>query len=231
MTKREVVRGLLNHQTPPYVPWSFGFTIEAKQKILEYAGSERALDDLLGNHLLGLGNDIGFFEPLGRSRVRDVFGVVWNREIDKDIGTVEGTVIPEPSLEGYEFPDPKDDRCFADIDARIETHPDRYRVFSIGFSLFERAWTLRGMENLLIDFIDQPEFVVDFLNAIGEYNLAQVERALEYDIDAVYFGDDWGQQRGLIMGPTLWRKFIKPILARMYGRVKAAGKRYDPLVW
>jgi uroporphyrinogen decarboxylase len=37
-------------------------------------------------------------------------------------------------------------------------------------------------------------------------------------------GDDWGQQRGLIMGPKLWRRFIKPRVQAMYARVKAAGK-------
>ena len=62
------------------------------------------------------------------------------------------------------------------------------------------------------------------LDAICEYNLAQVEKALEYDIDAVYFGDDWGQQEGLIMGYELWKEFIFPRLQRMYGRVREAGK-------
>ena len=44
------------------------------------------------------------------------------------------------------------------------------------------------------------------------------------DIDGVKFGDDWGQQGGLIFGARLWRRFIKPRLARMYGMVKRAGK-------
>ena len=47
---------------------------------------------------------------------------------------------------------------------------------------------------------------------------------LRYDIDGVKFGDDWGQQNGLIFGGRLWRRFIKPRLARMYGMVKRAGK-------
>ena len=225
MTKREVVGAVLDRQKPPYVPWSFGFTVEAKRKLLDHTGGDEALDELLQNHILTLGNDIGFFDPIGNDRVRDVFGVVWNREIDKDIGIVEGTVISKPSLDGYEFPDPRDDRFFSDIPAKIDAFPDRFRVYSIGFSLFERAWTLRGMEDVLVDFVENRDFVDDFFGSICDYNLAQVDKALEYDIDAVYFGDDWGQQRGLIMGPTLWREVIKPVLARMYGRVKDAGKR------
>jgi uroporphyrinogen decarboxylase len=83
---------------------------------------------------------------------------------------------------------------------------------------------MRGMENLLMDFYDNPGFVHEFFTAITDYNLAQVEKALEYDIDAVYFGDDWGQQHGLIMGQALWKEFILPHLKRMYGFVKDHGK-------
>lgn len=76
----------------------------------------------------------------------------------------------------------------------------------------------------MTDFLINPDFVHEIFSAVGDYNIAQIERALEYDIDAVYFGDDWGQQRGLIMGPEIWRTFIKPQLRRMYKKVKDAGK-------
>lgn len=80
------------------------------------------------------------------------------------------------------------------------------------------------MENLLMDFHDHPSFVRELLNTIADYNIAQLRGALKYDIDAVYFGDDWGQQRGLLMGPVLWREFIRPVLSRMYSAVREAGK-------
>jgi uroporphyrinogen decarboxylase len=173
---------------------------------------------------LGLGNDIGFFADLGNDRVRDGFGVVWDRSVDKDIGQVEGCVLPEPTLKGYTWPDPLDPRFFSDIPGRIARQGDRFRVFQIGFSLYERAWTMRGMENLMMDFHDHPEFVDELLNTIADYNIAQAREALKYDIDAVHFGDDWGQQRGLQMGPRLWKRFILPPLKRMYSVVRDAGK-------
>ena len=223
MTKREVIQCVLDGGRPPYVPWSCGFTKEAKDKLREYY-APLDLEDALQNHLLKLGSDIGFFTDLGHDRVQDVFGVVWDRSVDKDIGNVEGCVLPEPTLKGYTFPDPLDPRFFADIPDKIARYGDRFRVFQIGFSLYERAWTLRGMQNLLMDCCDHPEFVHDLFNAIADYNIAQVKAACQYDIDAVYFGDDWGQQRGLQMGPKLWRKFIYPVLKRMYGVVHDAGK-------
>ncbi len=189
----------------------------------QYYGRED-LDALLHNHILGLGNGIGFFEEAGPQQVRDVFGVVWDRSVDKDIGVVCQTVLPAPTLTGYSFPDPLSPRFFADIPTRLDQHPDRLRVFSIGFSLYERAWTMRGMENLMMDFLDHPAFVHRLLHEIGDYNIAQAQRALQYDIDAVHFGDDWGAQRGLQMGPRLWREFIYPELKRMYACVRGAGK-------
>ncbi len=54
-----------------------------------------------------------------------------------------------------------------------------------------------------MDFYDHPAFVHELLTAIADYNLAQVRKALTYDIDAVYFGNDWGQQHGLQMGRTV----------------------------
>ena len=210
MTKRDVVHMILRGQSPPYVPWSMGFTEEARNKLQRHYGCED-LEGPLENHLLKLGSDIGFFTDLGNNRVRDVFGVVWDRSVDKDIGNVEGCVLRGADVGRLRnFPTAWIGRFFADIPAQDRRFPDRFRVFQIGFSLYERAWTLRGMGKLMIDFHDHPQFVHELLRRIADYNIAQVREALKYEIDAVYFGDDWGQQHGLQMGPRLWREFILP---------------------
>ena len=223
MTKREVVRTVLEGKKPPYVPWSFKFTQEPKELLQAYYGQED-LDIPLGNHILNLGNDYGFFDYLGNDLYQDVFKVVWDRSVDKDIGDVKGCILSEPTLKGYTFPDPHDPRFYENIEPEIKRKPDLFRCYQVGFSLYERAWTLRGIENLLMDFYLNPDFVHELLDAICDYNLAQINKALEYDIDAVYFGDDWGQQIGLIMGYDLWKEFIFPRLNRMYSRVREAGK-------
>ena len=223
ITKREIIKIVLDGKKPPYVPWSFKFTKEPYEMLQQYFGVED-LDEVLGNHILQLGSDIGFFEKVGENLYRDYFGVVWDRSIDKDIGDIKGSVLPDPTLEGYSFPDPHDPRFFADIESSITQKPEMFRVFQVGFSLYERAWTLRGIENLLLDFYMNPDFVDELFEKICDYNIAQVEKALEYDIDAIYFGDDWGQQHGLIMGYDLWKRFIYPHLKRMYRKVRESGK-------
>ena len=61
MIKREVIRLVLDGKQPPYVPWSFTFTQEAKERLVTHYGTDD-LDAVLHNPLLDLGDPIGFFE-------------------------------------------------------------------------------------------------------------------------------------------------------------------------
>ena len=103
MTKREVVRLAVQGERPPYVPWQFSFTVEAEAKLQAYYG-QADLESTLHNHFTTLGNGIGFFDDIGDQCVRDVFGVVWDRSVDQDIGIVKGQVLDQPTLRGYHFP-------------------------------------------------------------------------------------------------------------------------------
>jgi uroporphyrinogen decarboxylase len=223
MQKREVVAAALQGGRMDYTPWSFSFTQEPLAELKKHFQTDD-INSALGNHLLTLGNPCGFFEDMGNDHFKDIFGAVWDRTTDKDIGVVSGCVLPEPTTADLTLPDPKD-RIFHDgVAESIRSHPDMFRVYPIGFSLFERAWTLRGMENLMMDFVENPEFVDDLLGKIADFNISLVDEVVKYDIDAVYFGDDWGQQSGLMMGYSFWKRFIYPHFIRMYGRVKQAGK-------
>lgn len=224
MTPKERVISALTFKQPDKVPYDIGFTQPAHQKMAEYYG-DPDFASKLGNHIMKLAR----YSPEKWTEVKpgylkDEFGVVWNRTVDKDIGVVDEYLIKEPSLDGYQFPDPYREGLFDHYPAAIEANKDTFIESTIGFSLFERAWTLRGMENLLVDMIENPGFVHELLDAICDYNMVLINRSLEHNIDACHFGDDWGSQRGLIMGEERWREFIKPRLARMYGRVREAGK-------
>jgi uroporphyrinogen decarboxylase len=105
MNKREIVKNVLDHKRAPYVPWHFGFTVEAREKLLNYFGSGDLIE-VTDNHFQVLGEEIGYFEEIGNNRFRGVFRVTWDRTIDIDIGNVEGQVLPEPTLSYYVFPDP-----------------------------------------------------------------------------------------------------------------------------
>jgi len=67
-------------------------------------------------------------------------------------------------------------------------------------------------------------FVNELLDRILAFNLRVIENACAYDVDAMMFGDDWGMQTGVLMGPRLWREFIKSRIQQMYRLVKSHGK-------
>jgi uroporphyrinogen decarboxylase len=223
-TPRERVQQAIRHIQPDCVPYHFSYTALARQKLEAYYGTQD-LDAVLDSHIAKYKPRCDdYLEEVGPDLWRDEFGVVWNRQGDADIGTVANCVLETRSLEGYTFPDPHRACRYTRLPTFIEANRDRFRVINLGKSLFERAWSMRGMENILIDMIEAPEWVESLLDEITDFNVGNIEEVVKYDIDAVMFGDDWGAQRGLLFGPRLWRRLIKPRLARMYSAVKQAGK-------
>ncbi len=225
MTKRERVIEALKHRDTDMIPYQVGFTHQEYDKVASYLNDPN-FGEKLGNHI-----DSVYFDGFLREEkdypgyFRDDFGVRWNRNgVDKDIGVIDGFVLQEPDMKGYSMPAYRKDILHDLYTGMMNNGKDTFKMGAIGFSMFERAWTLRGMENFLSDMLLEPAFAEELLDTICEFNLQIIDLALSYDIDGFHFGDDWGQQRGLIMGPRLWRKFIKPRMARMYERVKSHGK-------
>jgi uroporphyrinogen decarboxylase len=155
----------------------------------------------------------------------DEFNVTWNRTgADKDIGVVDNPVIFKPDISLWREPKLDENRLRCEYEHLIKTKKDKFTFAGIGFSMFEWAWSLCGMENTLMNMIEEPWFMHELFDKICDYNLKIIDIANEYEFDGFYFGDDWGQQKGLIMGPRLWREFIKPRMKRMYERAKKNGK-------
>ena len=225
MTRREIVIEALKHRETKPVPYTLDLTEQAAD-VLRKSGKDQGLKNRFGGYITGSYYDGWPAEISGRpGYFRDDFGVVWNRNgADKDIGVIEGFIVGNPENETYTFPKVDIRQFRSQIEWIMENREDRFVFASFGFTMFERAWTLMGMENLLMYMVDYPEAVERFLDRICDFFLELVDIALEYDIDGVHFGDDWGQQKGLIMGPGYWRRFIKPRMARLYARVKSKGK-------
>ena len=67
----------------------------------------------------------------------------------------------------------------------------------------QRTWTLAGEENILMGMVSNKKFVHALMDRILEFNLRIIRNVFRYDVDALMFGDDWGYQRGVVMGPKL----------------------------
>ncbi|MCL1896441.1 MAG: uroporphyrinogen decarboxylase [Clostridiales bacterium] len=219
MTEKERVLSALNHIQPDTVPYQLDLTDLVYQRLQGYFGDEGFFAKT-GSHLAQERNES--FEEISETEFRDMFGVLWSREQEGDFGIVRGRVLKDASLDGYAFPEP-DDALIREKCGRLAAQQDKFTMYIVGFSLFERAWTLRGFNEILMDFLLEKRFANELLDKIVEYNLKVVDIAASYDIDCIFFGDDWGQQRGLIMGPHVFKEFILPRQKLMYDYVKSKG--------
>jgi len=134
-----------------------------------------------------------------------------------------------PLNEGYEaftdslIPDAHHPGRFSGIDEILKDRKQRYVQAAVWFTLFERLWMLRGFENLLLDpYVDERSFC-SLRDRIVEYNLAIIDEWLKRGADGIFFSDDWGSQKGLLIHPDVWRKFYKPSYQRMFDRVRSGG--------
>jgi len=224
MNNRERVLTALSHEQPDRVPYCVTFTQAARRKMADFYG-DSAFEKKLGNCFTILASDSADAWREVRPGVwQDPFSVHWDRSVDKDIGVVCNRLVNRDNYADFPFPDPDDPSRFPQYVSAIKQNPDGFFVVDLGWTLFERAWTLVGMENLLMALVADKGFATGLLDRITQWHLRMIDNICASDIDAVWFGDDWGQQTGLIMGPDLWREFFKPRMRTLFQRVKAHDK-------
>jgi len=226
MTNRERVIAAINFRQPDKTPYNVFFTKEMLEKMIRHTGNADYLSTI-DNHITKISlrkAQTPVFEREGF--FIDEFDIVWNKSgVDKDIGVVDEYIIKDAKqLSDYTPPPVDEDFIRSQCKLLEETKGNNFAIASIGFTLFERAWSLCSMEDLLGYMLTDPDAVECLFTKLTERCLKQAEIALEYDIDGIIYGDDWGQQRGMIMGPHLWRKFIKPYYSKMFGIVKSKDK-------
>ncbi len=102
--------------------------------------------------------------------------------------------------------------------------PEKDENLPHGF-MFLRLSYLRGYEELMVDFAEEPSELQILIDKVLTYNMQQLEKRLAtaHPGEMLSFGDDLGMQTSLPISPALWRKYLKPCYARLYGRCHAAG--------
>lgn len=224
MSRRERTLTAIGHSQPDRVPYAIEFTsAQLAKTCAAYAMDPAEFEAYLGNHCQKVGFNIG-----GRSEregyFTDEFGVEWDRTgDDKDIGIPTAELV-SPHDDSYVFPEPDLDEMVRSVDRALATRGDAVLFGKIGTTYFERAWSLCGFQNMLMYLAADEDFVKEILAKVLSYNLKIIDSVIDSGIDGFYFGDDYGQQNGLLMSPRMWRTFFKEGWATMFSRVKSRGK-------
>jgi uroporphyrinogen decarboxylase len=149
---------------------------------------------------------------------------------------MEGQVVKHPlesweALETYRMPDPlvydereRTPKDWGKIRRDLETRKEQGKVaFGNGERLFDRLYFLRGFENLMMDFAEEPPELSRLIEMLEEHEMRLVEKWLELGVDVIGFHTDFGAQTGLMISPRSFRKYIKPMFTRLFQRCRQGG--------
>ena len=230
MNSRERVAATLRFQGPDLVPVDM-WIHRATQ--LKYG---KDLDALLVRYPLDI---VRMFGPTDRNfypemsdvgDIKDAWGSTWrilrqgiNGEVKipaiDDIAKVAAYQTPLEWLE-------EEWRKHEDaIDRKIEAGRRNNKFILGGYiEIFQRMQFIRGTENLLYDLAGEPESAAILRDKVLDYFKVYLQYWLKKDVDAIYFSDDYGTQRSLLISPKMWKEVFKPAYREIMNIVKGSGK-------
>jgi uroporphyrinogen decarboxylase len=224
LANKERIQRALRREPVDRLPTQINYTPAMGEKLSTHLGvSVSELPNRLDNHLLRV--DLTYPRRLSDDGkvIYDWWGAGWSTE-QEGYFLSYAPLGPARALDDLAWPDPNHPNLLDKAKETIAAHGhESFILPNFGFCLFERAWSLRGFENLLMDLALDPTFVEELLDTITEIQVALARRFVDLGVDGGYFGDDYGAQTSLIFSPHKWRELFKPRLARMFAIFREAG--------
>ena len=157
----------------------------------------------------------------------DSFGTVWKVTVEGRCGIpIEWPIAGDWSnYPEYEWPPvfgagvPK----YRLYSGHMAGNSDDYYARGGWITFFEELQQLHGFEPTLVDLVDDRAELYHLRDRLLEFHLAWIDRWLALDYGGLHFADDWGAQSTLLIPPSRWRSFFKPVYEAMFSKVKSAG--------
>jgi uroporphyrinogen decarboxylase len=157
LTPKERMRRALEREAVDRLPTQINYTRSMGRALAAHLGvSLEELPGRLDNHLLRV--DLTYARRLSDDGkvYYDWWGAGWSTE-EEGYFLKDAPLSKNPSLDDFEWPDPNDPRLLdGAAQAIAQDHGTHFVAPNFGFSLFERAWSLRGFDTLLMDLLLDP---------------------------------------------------------------------------
>lgn len=134
-------------------------------------------------------------------------------------------------LEKLPWPDTSDPKHYAALQHKMKQAHTRGKVAFAGMECtnFEISWYARGMDNLFQD-LAEDNGISDWLLDWFTERSCNVGRAFaRAGVDIIGLGDDIGMQTGMLLSAPMWRRHLKPRLAKVIAAIREASG--DRKVW
>lgn len=142
----------------------------------------------------------------------DEWGCVFTNVADGVIGEVKNPLVVEDDWSDYEKVHIPYELLSFDTDQVNEACKNqKFNYTPIFPRPFEQLQFIRGTQNLYMDLLDPPSNMLKFISKMHTFYCELLEKWAKTNVDALFFMDDWGSQRSLLINPSLWREYFKPL--------------------
>ena len=98
---------------------------------------------------------------------------------------------------------------------------DTVAVGNMQCTVWERAWYMRGMENLMSDMMLDDPIAEAVLDRVTDISVMRAQSYVKSGVDVLFLGDDIGMQRTIMMSEELYCEWLKPRLKRVIDAARA----------
>ena len=110
----------------------------------------------------------------------------------------------------------------SEIIAGMKSRDAAIQIGSYPFGLFGTARDLMGVEELLVNFYDEPELIHDIMDYLTDFWLAIYQKALSYvQIDHIHIWEDMSGKTGPLISPAMFKEFMMPNYKKIVAFAKA----------
>jgi len=230
----ERVLKALNRKQPDRVP------------SIEWEIDEKLIDSLLpGGNLLDFIewtdlDGVSIFEDTEKTFISentfiDEWGVTFQKTDEIYPISIDYPIKKPSDLAKHILPDPCAPVRFASLVSAVERFKGKRAILFRAHDVFSIPRYLRGIENLLMDFILNPDLLRELVQISVTYNTALINRAVELGADAIFLTDDYSDNRGPMMSPKHFREFLLPGFQHTINAIHKAGvpaiKHTDGNIW
>ncbi len=153
----------------------------------------------------------------------------------EDKAPIDGPIKTLEDARHYVAPDPNASYRLGNLPNYIERFKGKKAIVWCQRAEFMWAADLCRLDNLLVDFIDDPMLAHEVLEIVNEFAVQLARRAVRAGAEIIMLGDDYAYRSGPMMSPKMFQEFILPRLQRVVQAVHDEGafcvKHSDGNLW
>lgn len=228
ITSRELVLRTLNFENPPRAPQELWVLPIAA---LEHPGEAKAIQAEFVSDFQGIGGHLRAEPATKGSRYEpgeytDEWGCVFVNIQRGVIGEVRDPLVRDWAADSQKVHIPSELLAInSDLINRDCGKTDKFTRAGCCPRPFERLQFIRGTAELFMDLLDPSPAFLEFIRRLHRFHVDLIGAWAKTDVDSIMFMDDWGSQRALLISPSTWREYFKPMYRDFIQIIHGAGKK------